>query len=203
MGIIYPPRPASKILPSMLPDLEKRGRYLVQRKFNGDRCLIHFTGNGKVNLYNRYGKAQKYKMPPFLRKELLGLNLDPASEYWLDGELMDVRIPDTIVFYDVLHATSYLYGRSLIERLDLLRKICNNPVVHAEPAIALAVNKHLWLAEAFESNFADRFKDFLHLSTIEGLVLKERASLLSNWGQKPYEVNWQIRCRKPGPTYKF
>lgn len=203
MGVIYPPRPKDKILPSLLPELEKRHVYLVQRKFNGDRCLVHFPGNGNVELYNRYGKPQKYKMPSFLRQELLALNLNRSKEHWLDGELMHVRIPNTIVLYDVLQLGEYLYGKTLIERLDLLRGICNNPSQYANPAVALMATEHVWMAESFSSDFLDHFKEFIHLDFIEGLVLKEAASVLNNWGDKPYEVNWQVRCRKPGPTYQF
>jgi ATP-dependent DNA ligase len=200
--MIYPPRPSSKVPPSMLPALERRGIYVAQRKFNGDRCLVHVHGK-KVQLYNRHGKLQKYKMPDFLRLEILALNLNASEEYWLDGELMHARIPDTIILFDVLQAGEYLYGKNLIKRLDLLREICNNPTCHAEPAIAVLSRPHIWMAETFLKGFAARFKDFLHLDTIEGLVLKEGASLLDNWGSRPYEVDWQVRCRKPGPNYQF
>lgn len=204
MNYIYPPRPKSKVPPIMLPKMESRGIFLAQRKFNGDRCLIHYPGNGGVILYNRYGRQQKYKMTAALRQEFLALNLDVTKEHWLDGELMHPRIKDTVILYDALLVEgNYLFGSTVDQRLGILRQICNNPVRHPDPPIALEVSQHVWMVESFNSEFADRFNEFLHLDTIEGLVLKERASRLDSWGSKPYEVTWQVRCRKQGPTYDF
>lgn len=184
----------------MLDKMED-GKWIAQRKFNGDRCLIHYSGNGDVELYNRHGSRQKYKLPGFLRQELLNLNIEPAQEYWLDGELLHPKIPNTIVLYDVLHAGDYLYGCSLTSRLTRLQEICRHPSQYPDPPIALLCSPHVWMAESFDANFKSHFKDYIDLPIIEGLVLKLGSSLLSHWGYKPYEVDWQVRCRKPGPNY--
>lgn len=203
MRIIYPPRPQGKISPTQLPTLEKRQKYVAQRKFRGARNLIHRSTKGEISMYSRHGRKHlRYKMPSELKKELSALNFEKGEEYWLDSELMDPRIPHVVILFDVLQAGKYLYGVSQMERLDLLRKICNNPQSHSEPDISLCVSKHVWLAEHWTVGFSQRFEEALTNDLIEGLVLREKESILDNWGVSEYEIAWQLRVRKPGPNYQ-
>lgn len=205
--VVYPPRPEGKIQPSQLSRLEKEQKYVVQRKFNGDRCLVHVE-NGQVRLFSRYGKPfDRYKTPSFLVKEILSLNL-LDQEYWLDGELLNKNaaktgVKNTIVLYDVLQAGSYLYGSTQMQRLELLAKIAKKPTELAEPAIALRVSDHVWMAETWDSGFESHFTDFITHFLVEGLVLRLKDSFLDNFGASEYLVKWLIRCRKTGSTYNF
>ena len=206
MRVIYPPRPEGKIRPSDLSRLESSKKYVVQRKFNGDRCVIHIGVDGKVTLCSRHGgRFDRYQTPAFLEKEILALNLE-KKEYWLDAELLhnkaaETGIKNTLVLYDVLQAGEYLYGVNQMDRLAILSKICRNPQVLTEPQIALRVSDHIWMAETWNCEFVSRFNDFITSPAIEGLVLRRIDAFLDNYGVKEYEVKWIIRCRKPNVNY--
>lgn len=207
MKIIFPPRPESKINPNQLDKWEDKGKFVVQRKFNGHRNLTYRSPEGVVSIYGRYGKQHgTYKAPPFLLDELSSLNFGPKMAYWLDGELLHPRIPDTIVLYDVLHAENYLFGRKLVDRISLLRQICRNPTTQASPPLALKVTDHVWMAETWSDHFSLRFKESWigesGVDLIEGLVVKDPQSGLDSFGHRPYNVGWQWRCRKPGKSYQ-
>lgn len=201
MKIIYPPRPKGNIHPAQLNSLERQNKFVVQRKFNGDRNLVHRSKDGEISIYGRYGRPHgRYKMPPVLRRELSSLNFEPGKEYWLDGELLNNRVAksvkDVVVLYDVLHAGSYLIGRKLRDRLALLRTICREPATLADPPLALRVSDHVWMAETWAEDFERHFKEFLSSPLIEGLVVKDPAAGLDSFGAKPYDADWQWRCRE-------
>lgn len=204
MRILYPPRPQGKVPQQQLARLEQRGKHIVQRKFRGSRNLIHRSTTGDITLYSRHGRKHlKYKMPRILKQQLASLAFESGKEYWLDSELMHPHIEDTVILYDVLQADEYLYGVNQLERLDLLSKICRNPNKLATIDIALEVSQNVWLAEWWDRDFLQHFQEKIHLDHIEGLVLRKKDSCLDNFGLKEYEIDWQIRCRKPGPNYQL
>ena len=196
---IYPPRPEGKILPSQLQEMEDTGEWLCQRKFNGDRCPIQFS-DGKVVLWNRRGKKQKYRVPRSLLQALQALNL--SGECWLDSELMHPRVEDTIVIYDVLQLSGkYLIGVSQLERLTTLNEVCRTPVdIH--PILGYSLGQGVFLAQSWESNFTDHFEESKDVEYIEGLVLRRKESCLTNFGSNEYEVDWQVRCRRSTKNYR-
>jgi ATP-dependent DNA ligase len=203
MQIIFPPRPRGKIHPNQLSREERRGKWMVQRKFNGTRNIIYVLGD-RVVFYKGDGhKHVKFKPPSFLIREVLSLNLDPKKEYYFDSELIDLYQKNTVVLFDILAAGSYLIGESQKKRLVMLEDLCRNPQTYPTPPIALSVTKHIWLAEHWSSQFAKHFQEFLSEPVIEGLVLRETDSILTNHGHSPYDVDWQVRCRKPSGKYSF
>lgn len=211
MPVIYPPRPKGKISPDVLDTYEKSGIWVAQRKFNGQRNLIHISRAGEIKLYSRHGGAHaRFKPTQKLVYQIERLNLKSGTEYWLDSELLDAKTTSQaykgkIILFDVLQAGRYLFGNpTQMERLEILRAICRNPVEH-EPThgIALRVSDDLWMAETFEAGFKQEFDRFLQLDEIEGLVLRKRQSVLDNPGLREYEVTWQVRCRKPHKNYQF
>jgi ATP-dependent DNA ligase len=203
MKPIFPPRPKGKVPSSELPHLEKAGKWLVQRKFNGDRSVIFRAADGTLSIFGRYGKPyERYKMSGELRRELSALKFEDGKSYWLDCELIHEHFPHTVVLFDILQAGRYLFGAKQETRLQLLSDICNNPKKNpSDPAIALSVSPHVWMAETWDADFLARFQDHIHLDVIEGLMLRRKDSVLDNYGSSEYEVAWQVRCRKPGPTY--
>jgi ATP-dependent DNA ligase len=138
-----------------------------------------------------------------LRRELAALRFEEGKAYWLDCELIHEHVPHTVVLFDVLQAGKYLFGAKQETRLKLLNDICGSPTVKSDPAIALAVSPHVWMAETWDADFAARFQDFIAADVIEGLMLRKKDSVLDNYGGTEYEVAWQVRCRKPGPTYSL
>jgi ATP-dependent DNA ligase len=208
MDFIYPPRPKGRLDPKLLSKYED-GRWVVQRKFNGTRTLIHIVGKTVV-FWNRHAEQHKqFDFGPKFVAEILSLNL-PENEYWLDGELLatKTKTPEykgRVVLYDVLQAGKYLFGSpDQMARVAMLRDICRNPqTLEPNHGLALKVTENVWMAQTFEKDFVAEYERFLHCPEIEGVVLRRRDSTLDSFGRKEYEVNWQIRCRKPATNYAF
>lgn len=199
---IYPPRTDKKITPAQLDAYQSQGGWLWQRKFNGDRCIVVIE-NGKVYLGNRHGRFHHPAKYPLLRQELAKLAL-PNGNCCLDGELLDPKIKETVVLFDVLQfGGEYLYGREQPERLKLLQGICRTPSKLCDQKIALQVSERVWMAETGDDDFVAHFREFLHLDLIEGLVLRSKGGRLDGWGDQEYRVNWMVRCRKPAINYRF
>jgi ATP-dependent DNA ligase len=196
----YGPRPKGKILPSQLGEHEKSGEWLIQRKFNGSKATIFFDQKNLL-FFNKGSLFKKYSFPSFFGREFSTLNL--KGECWLDGELLDPLVKDKIVLYDILQYNgNYLIDLTQEERLNLLGSlIVSTP--EPEHKVALRATEHIWLAEHWASNFEDRFKDFLHLDLIEGLMLRRKRSRLSDFGFRPSETNDQVRCRKGNRKYRW
>jgi ATP-dependent DNA ligase len=213
MKVIFPPRPKSKIHPNDLPYYDSQGKWVVQRKFNGTRNVIHITPEGELSVYSRYGKAHspsKFVLQKGFRDEIMSsLNLEKGKEYWLDSELMNKQVDSgkEIILYDVLQAGRYLFGSpNQMERLELLKHICGDPQNLEPGGIALQISPRLWMAQTWADHFVDRFKEALPNPKLEGLVLRRKDSAIDNFGDKEYETTNVIRCRKPfaaekGPGY--
>ncbi len=207
-NVIFPPRPKGKMNPSDLPAYEASGRWLAQRKFNGCRNLIHVSPEGKVEAFSRYGDTHKAfaLTSDYIDQIRTHLNLQKSTEYWLDSEVMTktTNAGGEIVFYDVLQAGRYLFGRpNQVERLAMLRDLCGNPKALEPGGLALEISPKLWLAETFVNNFVPRFEEALANDSIEGLVLRKKKSTLDNFGTEYYETGWLIRCRKPNKNYSI
>ena len=204
---LYPPRPRGRIPHSELNRYERSGKWLAQRKYNGTRNLIHITPDRRVVFWNRHGVQHKrYNLTNSVIEEILSLNLKRGEEYWLDSEILNKLsgVDNRIVFYDVLQAGRYLFGRpNQLMRLDMLAKICHNPEKLSSDGIGLYVSPSILLAENFFGDFENRFREAEEIDILEGLVLRKQKSSLDNFGEKEYEVGWQIRCRKPHKNYIF
>ena len=211
--ILYPPRPKGKMVPDQLPEYEAKNKWIAQWKYNGTRSLFYVPSDRKLSgmlMINRHGQFHKQFNPTKeLFEQVLSLNLEPGQDYWLDGELLNAKTitpyyKGKIVLYDVLHCGKYLYSKSLKQRLQMLSNICRNPTKNEPNAgIALEVTKDIWMAPTFYNSFSSLYKKFIHLPEIEGFVLKILESFLDSSGQKPYETNSCIRCRKSHKNYNF
>lgn len=204
MQIIYPPRPKLTVPPSELDRLEKSGRYIVQRKFNGHRNLIYRSESGRFVLANRYGRVHdqtKFRPPGRLIDELSSLKWGRGLDYWLDSELLHPRVPNTIVLFDVLQEGRYRPGFSQSDRLGILDSICQKPENRCRQGIALEVTPLIWLAQVWGQDFRMHFEESRGEQLVEGVVLRRKDGMISNPGSEPYEAPWMIRCRKPGKSY--
>ena len=226
---IYPPYPkqSSKISPRDLSRFEATGRWVAQRKFGGSRVGVRIYRKN-IKLFDRHGgNLISIPLTDTMRECLLSLNLDPNTCYWLDGEFLhnkakiastdEQAAKDTIVLFDILYAARHLTTETQLERLDLLTKICNNPI-ELEPVKRRALQvvsvkgSHIWMAETFHSDFEDRFYDFYEYDDqrrdlypeIEGVVLRNKQFRLKNTGAAKYSLSGEvIRCRKPTKTRNF
>lgn len=67
----------------------------------------------------------------------------------------------------------------------------------------VCISEHLWLCPEYNDKFRQRFDATLQMPDVHGLVLRRKDSRLDHSGKKYYEVDWQVRCRHPGKTYRF
>jgi ATP-dependent DNA ligase len=193
----------------MLADYEKMGGWIVQRKYNGQRNLIHINTDKSVNLLGGAGKPHaNYVLPESVKKQILSLNIEEGKEYWIDSELMHNKTGDlknVIILFDILYAGQYLFGMDQMSRLEILKVLCgvldNTPL--DERKMAYMVRPNIWLAPFFDTNFPEHFAEIISLDEIEGLVLRRKDGRLDNLGQKEYEASWVIRCRKEHKNYDF
>jgi len=209
MRIIHGPRPKSKILPAQLLEFESSGAWLAQRKFNGRKNTFCVSRNS-VQFYNKGKEFSRYRLPAFLRDQILSLKfvqgLKPEELCWFDSELLEPRVPNTIVIYDVLQVRgNYLIGERQEDRLAALGLMLadSKGLQLCESGVAFQVTENVWLAQTFTSDFTDRFKEFLHLDLIEGLVLRRKDGRLRDYGHHAYVTDTQVRCRKPAKNYRF
>ena len=197
---IYPPRPLTKIKPEQLGSMEKEDKYLWQPKFDGDRCVTSIQG-GSVFLGNRHAKWHSPHAYPQIRQEVLGLNL-PDGNHYLDGELVSFNNEAVLVLFDVLQIKSYLIGVNQAARISILEGLIKGGRPHPEVP-ATKMSEHLWIADHGYGDFDSNYSDFITNPLLEGLVLRKTESVLDNWGASEYEVDWQIRCRRPHKNYRF
>jgi len=204
---IYPPRPKSTIQPQQLPQEEARGCWLWQHKFNGDRCLaiVESTATSrKVSLANRHGKFHPASKFSKIRSELSDRKFVlPEGTHYLDGELLVEGGMEVIILFDVLQWVKYLIGHTQEHRIEMLRTICGNPTEPCPQNIALSVTDHVWMSRTGDRDFVSHFNEYIDNPLIEGLVLRKKGSVMDNWGSSEYEVDWQLRCRKPSKNYRF
>jgi ATP-dependent DNA ligase len=208
--IIFPPRPKSAIPPKELPYYEKTGLWCAQPKYNGSRSVILITPEHKVFIYGRHGRVHlNYTMPTNVAKEILELpGLKPGLKYWLDGELLvKTTAKDTkgkIVLFDILQVDKYLFLKyDQLKRLQLLSDVCGNPT-KLDPlrGMGYTISENLLMAPTFFSDLKVEFEKS-YSDEVEGLVLRKKDSVLDNFGQKEYLVNWLLRCRKSHKNYEF
>lgn len=203
VNFIFPPRPRGKIDPDHLARFAV-GDWIAQWKYNGTRNLIHVEADRFVRLYQRHGKPHsQYKLDDATREQILSLDLVPGEGYILDGELLHAKSRDVkgiMVLYDVLYEGCYLAGTTVGDRIARLTRICRDPQLYEPGGRALRVAGNIWLAPTFgPGDFASKYAQAIPDALLEGLVLKRRDARLIELGGREYEVDWQLRVRKPHP----
>lgn len=195
MQFIFPPRPKRSILPKQLPFEEARNVWLWQPKYDGDRCVV-LTDGKRVEFYNRHGRKNT-KLSHLVPQVL---NLNTSGQTCLDGELLGTKI----VLFDVLrHNNRVLTGVRQVDRLQLLEDICRNPTKFCDEKIAKEIAPDLWLSLNGTTHFAQTFDRMISSVWVEGILLRQRDSVLNDLGLRPYEVDWQLRCRKNTKNYRY
>jgi ATP-dependent DNA ligase len=209
--VIYPPRPKNRVMPTELARLEKMDKYVCQPKYQGSRICVHISPEGEVSSCDRHGSTHDtFQLSPQQVQEILALpGRQKGLEYWLDGEvLIKTKAKDTkgkIVFFDILQAGKYLFMKpNQMARLAMLDELCGH-ARNIDPwrGIAYQVSENILLSPYFDKDFADAFKKYTNDDEVEGLVLRDKKSVLDNFGQREYEVTWLVRCRKPHRNYNF
>ncbi len=160
--------------------------------------------------WNRHGSAHlAYSIPESVKDEILALpNLEKGKEYWFDSELLiKTKAKDTkgkIVLFDILQDGKYLFlNPDQEKRIEILDNICGKPrKLDDWRGLGYQISENILMAPTFQDNFVSHFNKDMG-DEVEGLVLRRKNSVLDNFGQKPYNVTWIIRCRKPHKNYNF
>lgn len=217
---IFPPHPFSalKIPPETLHQYEAQGVWLAQRKFNGSHAII-WVYQDQVAMWNRRGiPFSTYRITENMKKCFLyGLNRDYDTEYVFDGELLHTKaklqttgkqaVENVVVLFDILFEGKHLSNHTVLDRLDLLRKIAPPGGLEPKNRAFFVTNygeSQIWLAETFFDDFSYHFWEMNDINDkgidmhpeIEGLMLKSKESKNTAIGTRPNEVNWMVRCRK-------
>ena len=209
--VIFPPRPKGRIMPTELPRMEKMGKYIWQPKYQGSRICINISPEGQVTSCDRHGSTHaSFHLSSQHIQEILALpGLKKGIEYWLDGEvLIKTKAKDTkgkIVLFDILQVGTYFFMKPVqTERLAILDELCGFARTF-DPwrGIAYKVSENILLSPYGEQGFAEAFKKYTNDDEVEGLVLRDKESVIDNFGQKEYETTWLIRCRRPHKNYNF
>lgn len=198
MKYVYPPRPVGKTIFSDLHIFESSGDWIIQRKYNGTRNLIFRDVSGNIRFFNRHGKEHsRFKASESMISTLNNLAYEDGKAYVFDGELMNKNsdMEPFIIIFDILFAGKYLFNRpNQMERLDILRNLCGNPMTLTDWGFLMA--KDVYLAHHWEKDFLAEYQKAIKISQIEGLVLRKKSAGLDNFGDREYCTQTQIRCRK-------
>jgi len=206
--VMFPPRPEGSVHPD---DLLQYPGWWAQRKFNGTRTVIFIDPEGTATIKNRHKEDHRaYKLTGEMREAIRSLPLERGTWHVLDGELMHSKtkgLKDRIVVFDILvHDGEYLVGTTVKDRFDLLFYAVGEPDTYEDETgseLALRVNDNLWLAEMFDSDLPDRFRELNALDEIEGLVLKDPGGKMQPGVIEKNNTSWLIRCRKPHKNYQY
>ena len=222
---IWPPHPSSKmrIPPEELDRYERTGEYIAQPKYNGGRAVIIINNTHSdlppLEIYSRHNEPFKnLKTTDSIRELFKTLDIKKYETVVLDGEFLGTKavnkvsgkqaVEETLVLFDILFLNENLYQMKQMYRLALLNQICREPEVFEPKKRALQVATHnsasLWLAPVFYEDFNYHFYNFYDFDDagndlwpeIEGLVLRRKNGLLK-LGDKHYDTNALLRCRKP------
>ena len=199
MRYVYPPRPKGRTTPSDLTIFESSGEWLVQRKYNGVRNLVHKMADGSMCFFNRHGSEQsKIKPTKVMFDAINSIGFKNGREYVLDGELLKIGLDNKPIFviFDILWDGKYLFGSpSQFERLEILRDLCGG--FHLETDYGYKLSNDIFVANYWMKNFLMEFNRVLDHPKIEGLILRKKHSALDDYGYREYETTSQVRCRKP------
>jgi ATP-dependent DNA ligase len=198
----YPNRPI--LLSPNSPEVEIKSQdpnWTAEIKYNGDRLCLHYSddlqgasacSHKSFTFYGRLNNILKYQPSKELLDQLLSLNLPKETQ--LDGELMHKHTTDIkhkIFFYDIY----VLKGKDVREDLKTRREILHDLIKSKLPNIEIT--------EVFPTNFRQKFEEVTKIHENEGLVMKDIRGKIQFTTNKSYDVNWQLKIRKPTKNYAF
>ncbi|MCH8556359.1 MAG: ATP-dependent DNA ligase [Balneolia bacterium] len=184
--------------------IEDITHYIAEEKFDGMRCQLH-AGADKVTLYSRDLNEITHSFPEvvdfFTPKKLPGIVLDGELCVFSDNtikpfQLLQKRMgvkkpskkmleefPVVFISYDILFADDKpLFGKTLVERRDILQEICKQYGIMRSRQFEVTSNEQV--EDMFERAIA-------HGN--EGLMLKHKDSTYE-YGQR--RKSW-LKVKKP------
>lgn len=185
---LVPPDPANPLNPS--PDyingLEATGRYIAERKWNGDNVLINTS---TLTFMNRQKEPLKrYIASPEILEELKRWPRNTV----INAELLHfktVNIKNTLI----VHCIMVWEGKPLIGKTwGDSRKL-----LETCPA-----GKRVRISETFQSGFWDLFQQADGVE-VEGIILKDPNGKIVFSTTPIKDVPWMLKIRKPCKKYSF
>lgn len=185
--IYYFPNRPTLIPPdkSYLDNLESTGKYIAEKKWNGDNILID---TDTMQVWNRKKERHRFVPSPAMQAEL---------DQWpkgmvINAELMQYRtkeIKDIIIVHCIMvNKGKPLIGKTWGDSRKLLEKM---------PA-----GKHVQISPVYKSGFWDLFQTADGV-VIEGIILKQPAGKLVFSATPINDVSWMYKIRKPSKKYQF
>lgn len=183
----------------------------VQEKSDNSNWWAEIKKNGsRLCLWKSKEDSSKHKsFNDFIfwnrTKEIL--SYDPSQE--LLDELSTFKIPEgTHIDAELLHQKTknikhniYIYdiyrykGNQVFETLEVRRRMIED--------IFGKGTSHVYLAQTYQNDFVNLFNNIIVEDVNEGLVLKNRKSVIVWSLKKCEEVPWQFKIRKPSSSYPY
>ncbi len=207
--------------------------WVGQLKYNGNRCLIKYSGTN-IELWNRHAEQfRTYKAPSWLIQQLHQLReqLNLSTDHWhlLDGELLDhkhIAIRDTIVIWDILvHNNEHLLNSTYGDRYNWLHDNLDNSLswnykdfdfgIRLDDNILMPRNytgvktwQDLWTDVVNKVNLPYTIgkpgdKNYSCKPLLEGLVFKDLMGKLEMGFKEKNNHTWMCRSRVETGRHKF
>jgi hypothetical protein len=127
--------------------------------------------------------------------------------YVFTAELMHSKgngFRDINYIHDILVADGKpLYGHTFDYRQELLMKLFADKIVDDSPKTHFVIDDHTWLAKNYTEGYAELFEGAADDAHIEGLVLKNRYSMLLPCMKPTSNAAWSAKVRKPTKNAAF
>lgn len=171
--------------PDYLNSLEASGRYIAEKKYNGDNVLCY----SPTEFWNRHKAKHRYQPSPEVREELERL---PKNAVY-NMELVNYRTK-TVKELLVVHCVTVWRGKPLLGKTwGDSRKILENDV---------QFGPHVILSPIWKTGFWDLFNTADGVF-IEGIILKKPQGKLVYSTTPIKDVSWMLKIRKASKKYQF
>lgn len=185
--ILIPPDPKNPMEPKSdyLDGLEKSGRYIAEKKWNGDNTQIY---TDSLELWNRTRSRLKYNPTSLVREELEQF----PKGCVINAELVHNHtktVKDTIIVHCIMvYKGEPLLGKTWADSRAILEEF--------------KYGKHVQLSELHTSGFFDLWCQ-ADGEVVEGIILKDPSGLLQFSMVPISNVPWMLKVRKPCKKYSF
>jgi hypothetical protein len=182
----YPNRPT--LIPpdkDYINSLESSGKYIAERKWNGDNVLIN---TDTLEFWNRTKERHRYVPDEAMKEELSKW----PKHAVINAELMNYRTKDTkniiIVHCIMVWKGKPLLGKTWGDSREILEQCPQG--------------KNVQVSQLYKVGFWDLFQAADGV-TVEGIILKQPAGKLVFSTTPIQDVSWMLKVRKPCKKYSF
>jgi len=176
--------------PDWWAEIKKNGSRLCLWKSKEDSSK-HKSFNDFI-FWNRTKEILSYDPSQELLDELDTFKIPEGTH--IDAELLHQKtkkIKHNVYVYDI-----YRYkGAQVFETLEVRRRMIEDIFGEGTP--------HVYLAQTYQNDFVNLFNNIIVEDVNEGLVLKNRKSVIVWSLKKCEEVPWQFKIRKPSSSYLY